>query len=272
MSKKTTRQKIYDLVLAAMFLAIGIVLPIFTGQIPQIGKMLLPMHLPVLLCGLICGWQYGGTVGFVLPILRYAMFGMPPMPNGLAMAFELAAYGMVAGLIYSRSRWQCVISLYRSLLIAMMGGRLVWAAVLVVMAGNIPLVGFFDLLCVVAAGHRCLVKPSSKDRVLTEYVLEQLRAIDPAVALSFYDEGAPVDGRRVATRSTDIVLAHPVKAGDLDPAYGGLALAQDNDGMEQEGVAENLNTLGDQACLTHHVGAVDDAGGGDPALEPLQGF
>ena len=135
MSKKTTRQKIYDLVLAAMFLAIGIVLPIFTGQIPQIGKMLLPMHLPVLLCGLICGWQYGGTVGFVLPILRYAMFGMPPMPNGLAMAFELAAYGIIVGLIYSRSRWQCVISLYRSLLIAMMGGRLVWAAVRVVMTG-----------------------------------------------------------------------------------------------------------------------------------------
>ena len=51
------------------------------------------------------------------------------------MAFELAAYGIIVGLIYSRSRWQCVISLYRSLLIAMMGGRLVWAAVRVVMTG-----------------------------------------------------------------------------------------------------------------------------------------
>lgn len=135
MSKKTTRQKIYDLVLAAMFLAIGIVLPIFTGQIPQIGRMLLPMHLPVLLCGLICGWQYGGAVGFVLPVLRYAMFGIPPMPNGLAMAFELAAYGIIVGLVYSRSRWQCVISLYRALLIAMVGGRLVWAAARVIMTG-----------------------------------------------------------------------------------------------------------------------------------------
>lgn len=65
--------------------------------------------------------------------------------------------------------------------------------VLVVMAGNIPLVGFFDLLCVVAAGHRCLVKPSSKDRVLMEHVVEQLRAIDPAVAVSFCGEGEPVD-------------------------------------------------------------------------------
>ena len=136
MRRKTTRQNIFDLVLAAMFLAIGIVLPFFTGQIPQVGRMLLPMHLPVLLCGLICGWQYGGAVGFVLPILRYFMFGMPIiMPNGLAMAFELAAYGIIVGLLYSRSRWQCIISLYRSLLIAMVGGRLVWAAVRVVMTG-----------------------------------------------------------------------------------------------------------------------------------------
>ena len=136
MRRKTTRQNIFDLVLAAMFLAIGIVLPFFTGQIPQVGRMLLPMHLPVLRCGLICGWQYGGAVGFVLPILRYFMFGMPIiMPNGLAMAFELAAYGIIVGLLYSRSRWQCIISLYRSLLIAMVGGRLVWAAVRVIMTG-----------------------------------------------------------------------------------------------------------------------------------------
>lgn len=136
MGKNTMRQQIYSLVLAAMFLAIGIVLPFFTGQIPQIGRMLLPMHLPVLLCGLICGWQYGGAVGFVLPILRYFIFGMPHiMPTGLAMTFELAAYGVIVGLLYSRSRWQCVISLYRSLLIAMVGGRLVWAAVRVVMTG-----------------------------------------------------------------------------------------------------------------------------------------
>ena len=135
MNVKTTKQSIYNLVLAAMFLAIGLVLPFFTGQIPQIGRMLLPMHLPVLLCGLICGWQYGGAVGFVLPILRYALFQMPPMPNGLAMAFELAAYGIIVGLLYRHSRWQCVISLYRSLLAAMVGGRLVWAAARVVMTG-----------------------------------------------------------------------------------------------------------------------------------------
>lgn len=98
MKAKNVKNYIWNLVLSAMFMAIGLVLPFFTGQIPQIGSMLLPMHLPVLLCGLICGWQYGGVVGFVLPLLRYVMFGMPPIfPTGLAMAFEMAAYGMIAG-------------------------------------------------------------------------------------------------------------------------------------------------------------------------------
>lgn len=78
MKEKNVKNYIWNLVLSAMFMAIGLVLPFFTGQIPQIGSMLLPMHLPVLLCGLICGWQYGGVVGFVLPLLRYVMFGMPP--------------------------------------------------------------------------------------------------------------------------------------------------------------------------------------------------
>lgn len=65
--------------------------------------------------------------------------------------------------------------------------------VLVVMAGNIPLVGFFDLLCTVVSGHRCLVKPSAKDAVLTEYVVGLLRDIDASVAVEFYDGASPVD-------------------------------------------------------------------------------
>lgn len=135
MKENKGKRSLRQMVLAAMFLAIGIVLPIFTGQIPQIGRMLLPMHLPVLLCGLICGWRYGGAVGFVLPFLRYVMFGMPPMPNGIAMAFELASYGIIVGAMYGASRWQCVVALYRSLLTAMVGGRLVWAAVRVIITG-----------------------------------------------------------------------------------------------------------------------------------------
>lgn len=135
MEQTKTRKQIQNIVLSAMLLAVGIVLPFFTGQIPQIGSMLLPMHLPVLVCGLICGWQYGGIIGFILPLFRYVLFGMPPMPNGLAMAFELAAYGMIAGYLYSHSHWKCTFALYRSLIIAMLGGRIVWGMVRIIMTG-----------------------------------------------------------------------------------------------------------------------------------------
>ena len=124
------------LVLAALFLAIGLVLPFFTGQIPAVGKMLLPMHIPVLLCGLICGWQYGLGVGFVLPLLRSLLFSFPAMyPNAISMAFELAVYGAVIGFLYAHSKWQCIKALYKCLIPAMLAGRLVWGGVMVVLMG-----------------------------------------------------------------------------------------------------------------------------------------
>ena len=93
------------LVLSALFLAIGFVLPFLTGQIPEVGSMLLPLHLPALICGFVCGWPWGLLVGFVLPIARSLLFGMPPLvPTALAMAFEMAGYGAVAGLLYQRLR------------------------------------------------------------------------------------------------------------------------------------------------------------------------
>ncbi len=140
MENTTKNNTIKNMVLAAMFLALGLALPFLTWQIPQIGSMLLPMHIPVLLCGLICGWKYGGIVGFICPLLRFALFGMPPMPTGIGMAFELCAYGVIAGFLYGHSKWKCIFSLYRSLLIAMVGGRIVWGIARVVMIGalNVP--------------------------------------------------------------------------------------------------------------------------------------
>lgn len=130
------KQRLVNLVLAAMFLGIGLVLPLLTGQIQKIGSMLLPMHIPVLLCGFICGRQYGAVIGFVLPVMRSAIFGMPVMyPNAVAMAFELAAYGFLAGFLFGRARWQCVRSLYRCLITAMTGGRVVWGVVQTVLLG-----------------------------------------------------------------------------------------------------------------------------------------
>ncbi len=130
------RKSLLNLTLSALFLAIGIVLPFFTGQIQQIGKMLLPMHIPVLLCGLICGWSYGAAVGAVLPILRSLLFGMPALyPNAVAMTVELMTYGLVVGFLFSHSRWQCVLSLYRSLIAAMLAGRVVWGITEIVLLG-----------------------------------------------------------------------------------------------------------------------------------------
>lgn len=134
---------IKKLVLSAMFMAIGLVLPFITGQIQQIGNMLLPMHIPVLFCGLICGWQYGAVVGFVLPLLRYVLFGMPPIfPTGVSMSFELAVYGAVIGLNMQQlskrnttdSGKNYVRNLYLALIGAMLAGRIVWGLVWFILA------------------------------------------------------------------------------------------------------------------------------------------
>ena len=88
------------LILAAMFLALAMVLPILTGQLQQTGNALCPMHILVLLCGFFCGPWYALAVGAIAPLLRFLLFGMPPlMPIGIAMCFELATYGFVSGLL-----------------------------------------------------------------------------------------------------------------------------------------------------------------------------
>ena len=128
------RETLRRLVLAAMFLAIGLILPFFTGQIQQIGNMLLPMHIPVLLCGLLCGWQYGALVGAILPLLRFVLFGMPVLyPNGFAMSVELCVYGLAIGFIYGIFKKQGLVSVYISLVIAMILGRIVWGGSMTVL-------------------------------------------------------------------------------------------------------------------------------------------
>lgn len=112
-----------------MFLALALVLPLLTGQIKSVGSMLLPMHIPVMFCGLLCGWQYGGIVGFAAPLLRNLIFAMPPMPNAVSMAFELAVYGLVTGLLFNRFRNKNIVSLYLSMIVSMLLGRGVWGVV-----------------------------------------------------------------------------------------------------------------------------------------------
>ena len=118
-----------NLALAAMFLAISFVMPFLTGQIQQIGNMLCPMHIPVILCGFVCGGPWGLAVGFIAPLLRSLTLGMPPMyPVAFAMAFELATYGLMSGILY-RAFPKKKGYIYCSLIISMIIGRLVWGAV-----------------------------------------------------------------------------------------------------------------------------------------------
>jgi thiamine transporter ThiT len=133
--EQSMAKKTINLVLAAFFMALGIILPFLTGQIPMLGSRISPMHIPILLCGFVCGWRYGLIVGFVTPLLRSVLFGMPPMiPTAAAMAFELAAYGTFTGILYRLlpKNNACV---YVSLILSMILGRIVWGL------ASVPLYG-----------------------------------------------------------------------------------------------------------------------------------
>lgn len=117
-----------------MCLALCLVLPFLTGQIPQIGSALCPMHLPVLLCGFLCGPWWALLVGATAPLLRHLLFSMPPLLTAIAMSFELAAYGAVSGLLY-RKLPKNGAGIYISLITAMVIGRILWGIVRVAMTG-----------------------------------------------------------------------------------------------------------------------------------------
>lgn len=127
-------KKLKKLVWSAFFLALGLILPFFTGQIQEIGNKLLPMHIPVLLCGFLCGWKYGLLVGFILPLFRSVLFGMPVLSNAITMAFELATYGAVIGVMYKHLK-NSKAKIYLSLFAAMLAGRIVWGLASVIIYG-----------------------------------------------------------------------------------------------------------------------------------------
>lgn len=95
--------------------------------------MLCPMHIPVLICGFICGWKYGVIVGFIVPLLRSFIFGMPTLyPAAISMAFELATYGLISGVLYlilNKPNKNFYLSLYITLIISMISGRIVWGLI-----------------------------------------------------------------------------------------------------------------------------------------------
>ncbi len=129
-----TNRNLRAMVVTALLLALGMILPFITGQIQVIGKIISPLHIPALICGLTCGWQWGLGLGIVLPILRGLTLGMPPFPMvALPMAFELGGYGLLTGLLYpfllkKMKKERRLPAMLCALVIAMIGGRIIGGA------------------------------------------------------------------------------------------------------------------------------------------------
>ena len=129
------RNYILKLTYSAACIALAMLLPLLTWQDAKLGNMFSLMHIPVILCGFLCGWEWGLPVGFISPLLRSLIFGMPPIfPTAVAMAFELAAYGLIAGLLYKIFPKKNGF-IYVTLIAAMVGGRIVGGAAQFIIAG-----------------------------------------------------------------------------------------------------------------------------------------
>lgn len=125
-----------SLTLSALFLSLGFILPMMTGQVPVLGKALLPMHIPVFLCALICGWKYAFVIGLSLPLLRSLLFTVPVMyPTAIAVALEMATYALITGGLYRYLPKRSVKSVYIAMLPAMILGRLVRLAAEIILLG-----------------------------------------------------------------------------------------------------------------------------------------
>lgn len=121
-----TRNSIKNMTLTAVCIALCVVLPIAFHSIPNAGSVFLPMHIPVLICGMICGWPYGFICGLMGPLLSSALTGMPPIAVLPAMMVECGMYGLVSGLmlkfVHTKSTYG---DLYIALVVAMLAGRVV---------------------------------------------------------------------------------------------------------------------------------------------------
>lgn len=124
------KESVYQLVLAGLLTALGILLPSIFHAFGVSGSIFLPMHIPVLLCGMLCGYRLGGLCGILVPLLSSLITGMPPMyPVAVYMICELAAYGLIAGLLIKKT------NVIVSLIGALIGGRVVLALAQLVIMG-----------------------------------------------------------------------------------------------------------------------------------------
>jgi len=132
------KNKVFRMTAGGLLLAIGIIIPrvFHIFGTPNLGKMLLPMHLPIFVSGIYLGPFYGLLTGFIAPLIN-SLFGMPVFPQNIIMAFELAAYGFFAGFLMNilvNFKLSRPIKVYCSLISSMIAGRLVNALVLLILA------------------------------------------------------------------------------------------------------------------------------------------
>ena len=119
--------KTRKLVLTALFIAIGVVLPQAFHAIPNAGSIFLPMHIPVLIAGFAVGPLFGAICGILTPILSHLIFGMPPAMMLAQMICELAVYGFMTGLLNSLIKIKNpVVKNYAVLILSMLSGRLAY--------------------------------------------------------------------------------------------------------------------------------------------------
>ena len=119
--------KTRKLVLTALFIAIGVVLPQAFHAIPNAGSIFLPMHIPVLIAGFAVGPLFGAICGILTPILSHLIFGMPPAMMLAQMICELAVYGFMTGLLNSLIKIRNpVVKNYAVLILSMLSGRLAY--------------------------------------------------------------------------------------------------------------------------------------------------
>ena len=138
--KNSTQLNIKRVVYGALLIALGMILPnlfhMFGGS--SAGRVFLPMHLVVLLAGMILGPLWGAAVAVILPVLSSLTTGMPAVPMLYLMLFELVAYAVISGFCARK------MDPYFTLPIAMVGGRLFYALVLYIAAKvfkmNVPAV------------------------------------------------------------------------------------------------------------------------------------
>ena len=111
-------------IITAVCIALCYVIPLMFHGIQNAGNIFCPMHIPVFICGLICGWQYGLLCGIAGPALSSALSGMPPVAILPSMMVELAAYGTASGRLMKLVRTKSTYAdLYISLIVAIVCGR-----------------------------------------------------------------------------------------------------------------------------------------------------